>query len=142
VIQTAWGLLLGNYNNTDDVVFGAVVSGRPAEIDGVENMVGLFINTLPVRLGPNENAGTFIETVQRLQQRALDSEKYDYTSLAEVQAQTALKQNLIDHLFVFQNYPEVNDISGQSENQDFQISNTQMFEHTNYSLSVTMHVQA
>ncbi|WP_260989993.1 condensation domain-containing protein, partial [Paenibacillus xylanexedens] len=103
MLQAAWGLLLRRYNNTNDVVFGAVVSGRPAEIDGVENMVGLFINTLPVRMGPNESDGTFIETVKRLQQRALESEKYDYLSLAEVQGQTELKQNLIDHLFVFQN---------------------------------------
>ncbi|MFD2875856.1 condensation domain-containing protein [Paenibacillus rhizoplanae] len=119
MMQTAWGMLLRSYNNTDDVVFGAVVSGRPAEIDGVENMVGLFINTVPVRLSPNENADTFIETVQRLQQRALDSEKAGYISLAEIQAQSDLKQNLIDHLFVFQNYPEVYDISGQSDDQDF-----------------------
>uniref|UniRef100_UPI0021B5FA34 condensation domain-containing protein n=1 Tax=Paenibacillus xylanexedens TaxID=528191 RepID=UPI0021B5FA34 len=117
MMQTAWGQLLRRYNNTDDAVFGAVVSGRPAEINGVENMVGLFINTLPVRLGPNESEGTFIETVKRLQQRALDSEKVGYLSLAEVQAQSDLKQNLIDHLFIFQNYPEVKEISGQSENQ-------------------------
>ncbi|MHA6534795.1 condensation domain-containing protein, partial [Paenibacillus sp. BAC0078] len=142
MMQTAWGMLLRSYNNADDAVFGAVVSGRPAEIDGIENMVGLFINTLPVRLGQNEGADTFIETVKQLQQRALDSEKYDYISLAEVQGQSELKQNLIDHLFVFQNYPAVNEISGQSENQDFQITDVRMFEHTNYSLSVTMHVNS
>ncbi|MFD2413389.1 amino acid adenylation domain-containing protein, partial [Paenibacillus rhizoplanae] len=142
MMQTAWGMLLRSYNNTDDVVFGAVVSGRPAEIDGVENMVGLFINTLPVRLSPNETADTFIETVQRLQQRALESEKYDYLSLAEVQAQSDLKQDLIDHLFVFQNYPEVYEVKGQAENQDFQITDIQSFEHTNYSLSVMMYVHA
>ena len=125
MMQTAWGMLLRSYNNIDDAVFGAVVSGRPAEIEGVENMVGLFINTLPVRLSPNERVDTFIETVKRLQQRARDSEKYDYISLAEIQAQSDLKQNLIDHLFIFQNYPEVYEISGQSENQDFQITDAQ-----------------
>ncbi|WP_145336772.1 condensation domain-containing protein, partial [Paenibacillus xylanexedens] len=49
--------------------------------------------------------------------------------------------NLIDHLFIFQNYPEVKEISGQSENQDLQIKNIQSFEHTNYSLSVMMYVE-
>ncbi|WP_054403495.1 non-ribosomal peptide synthetase [Paenibacillus solani] len=142
MMQTAWGMLLCSYNNTDDAVFGAVVSGRPAEIEGVENMVGLFINTLPVRLSPKEHAETFIETVKGLQQRARDSEKYDYISLAEIQAQSDLKQNLIDHLFIFQNYPEVYEISGQSENQDFQITDAQSFEHTNYSLSVIMHLRS
>ncbi|MFD1909020.1 condensation domain-containing protein [Paenibacillus rhizoplanae] len=94
IMQTAWGMLLRSYNNIDDAVFGAVVSGRPAEIDGVEDMVGLFINTLPVRLSPNERADTFIETAQGLQRRALESEKYDYLSLAEIQAQTDMKQKL------------------------------------------------
>ncbi|MHA6534805.1 condensation domain-containing protein, partial [Paenibacillus sp. BAC0078] len=141
MMQTAWGILLGRYNNIDDAVFGAVVSGRPAEIDGVENMVGLFINTLPVRLSPNEQADTYIETVKRLQQRALDSEKYAYLSLAEIQAQTDLKQNLIDHLFVFQNYPDVYEVNGQPEDQDFHIASVQNFEHTNYSLSIMMHLR-
>ncbi|KOR82143.1 hypothetical protein AM231_17460, partial [Paenibacillus solani] len=142
MMQTAWGMLLCSYNNIDDAVFGAVVSGRPAEIDGVENMVGLFINTLPVRLGPNANAGTFIETVQQLQQRALESEKYDYISLAEIQAQSDLKQNLIDHLFVFQNYPDVYEVNGQPEDQDFQVTDFHAFEHTSYSLSVIMQLRS
>ncbi|WP_260989988.1 amino acid adenylation domain-containing protein [Paenibacillus xylanexedens] len=141
MMQTAWGLLLCRYNNTDDAVFGAVVSGRPAEIDAVENMVGLFINTLPVRLSMNADVDTFIETVQWLQQRALDSEKYDYLSLAEVQSQSEHKQNLIDHLFVFQNYPDTYEVNEHIEEQTFKITNICSFEHTNYSLSVMMYVQ-
>ena len=50
IFQTAWSILLSKYNNTDDVVFGSVVSGRPSDIEGVESMVGLFINTIPVRI--------------------------------------------------------------------------------------------
>ncbi|MHA6533452.1 non-ribosomal peptide synthetase [Paenibacillus sp. BAC0078] len=80
--------------------------------------------------------------MKRLQQRALDSEKVGYISLAEIQAQSELKQNLIDHLFSFQNYPEVYEVNGQPEEQAFQITNIHSFEHTNYSLSVMMYVQA
>ncbi|WP_237732429.1 condensation domain-containing protein, partial [Flavobacterium sp. UGB4466] len=47
-MQGVWGYLLSRYNNTSDVVFGAVVSGRPADLAGVEDMIGLFINTIPV----------------------------------------------------------------------------------------------
>ena len=50
LVQGAWGLLLSRYSGSDDVVFGATVSGRPAELPGVETMVGLFLNTVPVRL--------------------------------------------------------------------------------------------
>ena len=50
VLQTLWGIVLGRYNGMQDVVFGSVVSGRPADIVGVENMIGLFINTIPVRV--------------------------------------------------------------------------------------------
>ncbi|KAF6612190.1 hypothetical protein HFE02_26710, partial [Paenibacillus sp. EKM11P] len=50
LIQTVWGVLLQKYNNSTDVVFGSVVSGRPGDIPGVEHMIGLFINTIPVRV--------------------------------------------------------------------------------------------
>ncbi|MCP4153812.1 MAG: non-ribosomal peptide synthetase, partial [bacterium] len=50
IFQVNWGILLQKYNNTNDVVFGAVVSGRPPEIEGVAGIVGLFINTVPVRI--------------------------------------------------------------------------------------------
>jgi hypothetical protein len=50
IVQGAWGLLLSRYSGAEDVVFGTVVSGRPAELRGVEGMLGLFINTLPVRV--------------------------------------------------------------------------------------------
>src|SRR5258708_27250096 len=50
MIQTAWGILLGRLSGRDDVVFGITVAGRPPEIAGIESMVGLFINTLPLRV--------------------------------------------------------------------------------------------
>ncbi|WP_240510040.1 condensation domain-containing protein, partial [Streptomyces malaysiense] len=50
LVQVVWGVLVGGLTGREDVVFGSVVSGRPAELAGVESMVGLFINTLPVRI--------------------------------------------------------------------------------------------
>ena len=104
IFQTIWGIILGRYNNTNDVVFGAVVSGRPSEVTGIEKMVGLFINTIPVRVKADYDQ-TFVELAQEVQKNALLSTQYDYYSLAEIQSLSALKQNLIDHLFVFENYP-------------------------------------
>ncbi len=50
MIQAAWGIFLAKYNGVNDLVFGSVVSGRPASVQGIESMVGLFINTVPVRI--------------------------------------------------------------------------------------------
>ena len=49
-MQAAWAILLGRLTGRDDVVFGVTVAGRPPEIAGIERMVGLFINTLPLRV--------------------------------------------------------------------------------------------
>ncbi|MCP4654120.1 MAG: non-ribosomal peptide synthetase, partial [bacterium] len=54
LVQGAWAVLLGRYSGHDDVLFGATVAGRPAELPGVESMVGLFINTLPVRVAVDQ----------------------------------------------------------------------------------------
>ncbi len=91
------------YNRTDDAVFGAVVSGRPSVIDGVESMIGLFINTVPVRIKTGDES--FRELLGRLQKEMLDSEAFSYHPLADIQSQTELKQDLIDHIIVFENYP-------------------------------------
>lgn len=66
VMQVVWGILLQKYNNTNDSVFGSVVSGRNDQVDGIEEMVGLFINTIPVRIKCGENR-TFEEVLRKAQ---------------------------------------------------------------------------
>ncbi len=90
-IQSAWGYCSQRYNNSQDVVFGSVVSGRPAEIPGIESMVGLFINTIPVRI--TAQPGMTVEQVLKMsQEQALASQAYDTFPLYEIQAQTEQKQ--------------------------------------------------
>ncbi|KPV60903.1 hypothetical protein QJ48_02835 [Paenibacillus sp. A3] len=103
VIQAVWGLLLQKVNHTSDVVFGAVVSGRNAGIGGIDELVGLLINTIPVRVscGPDSR---FIDVLKELQQQSLESARYDYYPLADIQALTALKDKLIHNKITFQNY--------------------------------------
>jgi len=111
-IQTAWGILLGKYNDTTDVVFGAVVSGRPPEVEGVEDMVGLFINTIPVRI---QTAEKFItrDLLKTVQQNYLEGSPYHYTQLAQIQTESGLGNNLFDHIIQFQNLPAL-----EKEDQD------------------------
>ncbi|MEV0895343.1 non-ribosomal peptide synthase/polyketide synthase [Actinoplanes sp. NPDC049802] len=103
VVQGVWALLLGQLTGQDDVVFGTTVSGRPAGLPGVEDMIGLFINTVPVRvrLNPAQTVGDYLDTVQREQSRLLD---HQHLGLAEIQRIAGLGE-LFDTLAVFENYP-------------------------------------
>jgi amino acid adenylation domain-containing protein/non-ribosomal peptide synthase protein (TIGR01720 family) len=139
--QTVWGILLGKYNRKNDVVFGAVVSGRPFELEGVESMVGLFINTIPVRIRFEEKM-KFHELLQNVQEEAIASEPHHYHPLAEIQSGSTLKQNLIDHLFIFENYPIAEQIEGygserhKSNELALELTNVDVFEQTNYDFNI------
>nr|WP_257791069.1 non-ribosomal peptide synthetase [Paenibacillus polymyxa] len=139
LIQTVWGVLLQKYNNSSDVVFGSVVSGRPGDIPGVEHMIGLFINTIPVRV-QSEEGEAFNELMKRTQQQALASNAYDAFPLYEIQALTEQKQDLINHIMIFENYPveqQVEQLGGKGQ-EPFTISNVVATEQTNYDLNVAV----
>ncbi|MFZ2173425.1 MAG: amino acid adenylation domain-containing protein, partial [Rhodococcus sp. (in: high G+C Gram-positive bacteria)] len=114
VIQAAWGVFLSRYLSRDDVVFGATVSGRPPQLSGVENMLGLFINTLPVRvrMDPDES---FTQLLTRLQEEQASLLDHHHLGLGEIQSHAGLG-NLFDTLSVFESYPV--DTSGLDENTD------------------------
>ncbi|MCK4257390.1 MAG: amino acid adenylation domain-containing protein, partial [Halanaerobiales bacterium] len=137
VFQTIWGILLQKYNNSSDVVFGSVVSGRPSGIQGIETMVGLFINTIPVRVNCFEEE-SFANLLKEVQKLALESGRYDYSPLADIQANSILKQNLFDHIVVFENYPISKMIENENSAQDvpFSITGIDVFEQTNYNFNV------
>ncbi|MFE2053908.1 condensation domain-containing protein, partial [Streptomyces sp. NPDC059459] len=103
LVQGAWSLLLSRVLGSDDVVFGVTVSGRPPEIPGIESMVGLFINTVPlrVRTRPAEPVG---QLLQRLHRTQLDLLPHQHLGLTEIQ-QAAELPELFDTMVVFENYP-------------------------------------
>ncbi len=106
LVQGAWALLLSRYAQASDVVFGAVVSGRPAELAGVESMVGLFINSLPVRVEiPQDEAAS--SWLARLQAGQFEQSQYAWTPLARIQAfsEVPAGEPLFTSLLAFQNYP-------------------------------------
>ncbi|MBQ1099161.1 amino acid adenylation domain-containing protein [Streptomyces sp. b94] len=102
-VQGAWALLLGALTGRQDVVFGATVSGRPAAVTDVETMVGMFINTLPVRVEYTP-ADTLTDVLNRLQGRQAGLLDHHYYGLTEIQQSTGL-QSLFDTLVVFESYP-------------------------------------
>ena len=135
VLQSVWGILLAKYNNVDDIVFGTVVSGRDANVKGIENMVGIFINTIPTRIKLKNNK-SFKDNLKVIQNRAIESNKYNYMNLSEVQSLTKLKRDLIDHVMVFENY-SMNE-SNQAHKMDtgFVFKSLEGKEQTNYGFSI------
>ncbi|OAK54188.1 amino acid adenylation domain-containing protein [Rhodococcoides kyotonense] len=113
-VQSAWGIVLATLTGRHDVVFGATVSGRPPEIPGIESMIGLFINTLPVRvtLDPAEPIGDLVDRIQVEQASLLD---HHYMGLTEIQ-RAAGAGVAFDTLTVFESYPV--DRAGLSEDTD------------------------
>jgi iturin family lipopeptide synthetase B/iturin family lipopeptide synthetase C len=141
ILQAVWGIVLGGFVGKQDVVFGTVVSGRPSQLKGVESMVGLFINTIPVRIRFEEKT-KFIDLAKKIQEEAVECQPYHYYSLAEIQAQCALKQGLLDHIFVFENLPGAEHIDskmGLNNSKDeitLDFSNVNTYDPSNYDLNV------
>ena len=105
VLEGAWALLLARYSGGDDVVFGTTVSGRPAELPGVESMIGMFINTVPTRVRiPGGGIGPWLRD---LQERQSDGRPFDHLALSRIQALSELPagEALFDSMVVFENYP-------------------------------------
>jgi polyketide synthase PksJ len=136
IVQGAWGLLLGRRSGLRDVVFGATVSGRPSALAGVDSMVGLFINTLPLR-ARLEDDETVVAWLERLQAQQVEMRQYEYSALVDVRRWSGVhaSQQLFESIVVFENYPtEPQDPSVASSHtvEQFRFSET-----TNYPLTLT-----
>jgi amino acid adenylation domain-containing protein len=136
LVQSAWSLLLSRYSGENDIVFGMTVSGRPASLPGVEEKVGLFINTLPLRVKVDGNQNV-IEWLTDLQEQQPLLREYEYIPLVKIQSlsEVSNSENLFNSIFVLQNYPIGE--SGNAKNSSLRIENVQFFEKTNYPLSIS-----
>ncbi|MBL1069205.1 condensation domain-containing protein, partial [Streptomyces sp. 7-21] len=103
VVQAAWALVVARLSGRNDVVFGATVAGRPTELPGVESMVGLFINTVPVRV-PLRGEQPVTELLTDLQERQAQLLPHQYLGLTDLQ-RLAGPGAVFDSLVVFENYP-------------------------------------
>jgi len=137
LVQGAWGLLLSRYSGETDIVFGATVSGRPANLTSVEAMVGLFINTLPIRLQVSGET-ELLSWLKDLQSQQVEQEQYAYYSLADIQSNSDIPagMSLFESILVFENYP-IDDSKSESE-KTLNITNLRCFEQTNYPLTVVV----
>ncbi|HEX9669307.1 MAG TPA: amino acid adenylation domain-containing protein [Thermoanaerobaculia bacterium] len=136
LLQGLWGLLLARHAGEDDVVFGATVAGRPAELPGVESMVGLFINTLPVRLRLASDR-PFRDWLAEIQAEAAETRRFEHTPLVEIQGWSEVPrgQPLFESLLVVENFPMEVALGGDN-GLGFSIRGLASRERVNYPLSL------
>ncbi|MEK2479659.1 amino acid adenylation domain-containing protein, partial [Streptomyces noursei] len=104
VVQTAWALLLGALTGREDVCFGATVAGRSSDVPGIDAMVGMFTNTVPVRV-PLPSEATVTELLHQVQQAQTELLPYQYVPLGHLQQHTDAPSPLFDTLLAYENYP-------------------------------------
>jgi amino acid adenylation domain-containing protein/non-ribosomal peptide synthase protein (TIGR01720 family) len=138
VLQTLWGILLARLNDTGDAVFGAIVSGRPPQVEGVEEILGVFINTVPVRITVDQNP-RIRELIRARNTEASTAAAYEYLPLAQVQGPHPLKNRLFDHIMVFENFPPgqvVGAVEHQGEKIEVQFLHS--FQQTAYPFNLIL----
>lgn len=141
LLQSVWVVILQKYCQLDDIVFGYTVSGRVAEVDDMDRMTGLFINTIPMRIKSNDKLG-FDKLLKEVNHTLLYNQPYDYYPLADIQAQSELRNNLIQTLMVFENYPlDLEQLHKEFDDAGFQISHYDFMEETNFDLTLIISVQ-
>ncbi|MCP5063935.1 MAG: amino acid adenylation domain-containing protein, partial [Ignavibacteriae bacterium] len=135
VLQAGWALLLHKYSNSNDVVFGATFSGRPATLVGAEYMVGLFINSLPIRAIINSQSN-ISDWLKEFNYSITELKEFESSALVDIQKVSELppKQNLFDSLFVFENYPV--DSSLNNSRMSIKLEDIHSFEETNFPLTI------
>jgi amino acid adenylation domain-containing protein/non-ribosomal peptide synthase protein (TIGR01720 family) len=138
LLEALWGLLLGRWTGRRDVVFGIVVSGRSVATPDVERLVGMFINTVPVRVcwDGRQDFATLLRTL-RLQ--GLEGIAHDHAALAEVQAASGLPKGLLDHVLVVENYPAGD---AAAVGTGFAVAGFTTTEQASYDFGVMVHAGA
>ncbi|MBV9847679.1 MAG: AMP-binding protein [Kutzneria sp.] len=134
VLQVAWAVVLGRLTRRDDVAFGATVSVRPPELAGADRMLGLFINTLPVRVRLREDA-SLLDTAIALQRRWVVLREHGHFGLSELRRVTGVGE-VFDTLVVFQNFPTAGD--GDQSTGDVKVIDVTGHDATHYPVSLVV----
>ncbi|MGD2089761.1 MAG: amino acid adenylation domain-containing protein, partial [Candidatus Aminicenantes bacterium] len=135
LVYSSWGLLLQKYNNCSDVVFGTTVSGRSARVTGIENIVGLFINTLPLRV-VSRTTESISELVHKIDKSLKQREEYENTPLVKIKEYSEIdsRQELFNTVMVIENYPLASEKI--QENSSLTIDSYSSLEMTHYDLTI------
>jgi non-ribosomal peptide synthetase component F len=130
-----WAILLSRYSEKDEVLFGSTVSGRSAPIAGIESMIGLFINAIPVRIRV-KGESALSEWLREIQEQLSEARQFEFSPLVQVHGWSEISrgQPLFETLAAYENYPVDHTLrfqEGRLKVVDFRAS-----ERTNYPLTV------
>lgn len=134
-----WGILLQKYNISKDIVFGITLSGRNPRLLGIESMVGLFINTVPLRITFNEN-DSVLDIIRNIREDCNKIMEYDYMPVVDIKAASEIKnkENLFDSIMVVESYPL--DKGLKNGKGILSIDKYDMEETSNYDLTFVVEV--
>ncbi|MCB9252009.1 MAG: non-ribosomal peptide synthase/polyketide synthase [Flavobacteriales bacterium] len=136
LMQGVWACMLHRYTTRDQISYGVTVSGRPEDLSGVEQRVGMYINTIP--LNSRYDSGSSPEQwLRELQKTQLESRKHQYTPLHQIQSSLKISGDLFDSIMVFENYPVSKRLSERK--WKLRVENVQINEQNNYPLTITIH---
>ena len=137
LVQGAWAVLLSRYGGASDVLFGSVVAGRTPELPGIEKVLGVFINTLPVRVEVAAQMPA-ISWLRRFQEEQIEARQHDHTPLFQVQLWSGAgsEKPLFPTLVVFENYP-LGEAVGRAQ-AGLSIEDLRAAERTSYPLTLTV----
>jgi non-ribosomal peptide synthase protein (TIGR01720 family) len=135
LFQGALALLLARYAGESEAVFGMTVAGRPSALTGAGQMIGMFANTLPVRVALAPGASV-LWWLRQIQQRQAEMSDYAYSSLAQIQRWSAAPSGgpLFETLLVVENYPVESGLEERGRSSGFR--GMQVMEHTHYPVTV------
>jgi amino acid adenylation domain-containing protein len=133
-VQAAWATVLARLSGREDVAFGTVTSGRPAELPGVETMIGLFANTVPVRADVRPDR-TVADLIRSLARQQLDLLPHTHLPLSEVQAAAGLRGELFDTGLAFQSYPTADAVPAAG---DLVLDGIEVRTATHFALGLTV----
>jgi hypothetical protein len=136
LLQGAWALLLSHMSGKDDVVFGVTVSGRPTELAGMATMVGVFINTLPLRVRISREH-SMIDWLKDLQSQRMRMGRFEFSPLVSVRkwSDVPKDQPLFESIFVFGNYPI--DVGAELQSSGLRVEDVHFYEKSNYPLGLS-----
>ncbi|MBN0984820.1 amino acid adenylation domain-containing protein, partial [Gordonia sp. BP-94] len=135
VLNAAWSIVLSRFTGEQRVVFGETVSGRPADLDGADGMIGLFINTVPVvaDVAPGRSPAALIGELHHARARMLD---HQFVGLGDITAATG-HPRLFDTLVVFESYPvDVDTVVAGSRTSGLEIRDVSTSDATHYPLAL------